>query len=113
MMMNIITWNCRGVGRKSFPGLVKDLRMKYDDCLFILLETHVSGNRGQAIINRVGFSGLIISDAQGHSGGIWCLWDEDFWSVTTVHISRKLVHLKVRRKDEEPWDLSAVYGSPH
>lgn len=40
MMMNIIAWNCRGVGSKSFPGLIRDLKVKYEASLMFLFETH-------------------------------------------------------------------------
>lgn len=62
-MMNIITWNCRGTGRKSFPGLVRDLRDKYDANFMILLVTHVSGIKAQEIIRRIGFDGSFVFEA--------------------------------------------------
>lgn len=71
-MMNIITWNCKGTGRKS---LIRDLKIKYATSFIILLETHVNGRKAQSIIRKMGFDGYFVSEAQGHSGGIWCLWD--------------------------------------
>lgn len=70
VMMNVIAWNCRGAGRKSFLGLIKDLRIKYEASFVILLESHVSGRRAQDIIKRMGFDGHFVSDTQQHSGGI-------------------------------------------
>lgn len=61
----------------------------------------------------MGFDGAFISDAQGHSGGIWCLWDTSLWSVTVKYHSRQMVHMNVNWKNEGAWDLTAVYGSPH
>lgn len=71
--MNFITWNCRGVGRRSFPGLIRDLKQKYEAYFIILIETHVSGDKCNNIIRRMGLDGSCISEAQGHSGGIWYL----------------------------------------
>lgn len=73
--MNIIVWNCRGVGKKSFPGLIRDMKLKFSAQFVVLLETHVSGSRSRKIIKRMGFNGACLSEAEGHSGGIWCLWD--------------------------------------
>lgn len=112
-MMNIIIWNCRGVGRKSFPDLIRDLKIKYDTCFIILLETHVSGCRVEEIIKKMGFDNSFVSEAQGHSGGIWCLWNKDGWPVDVGYSNRQLVHLTVKWRNEGPWFLTAVYGSPH
>lgn len=112
-MMNAITWNCRGVGSKSFPGLIRDSKVKYEASLFFLLETHISGDRRNEIIRRMGFDGMFVSEAQGHLGGIWCLWDTSAWTVVVQFASRQLVHLLANKNNEEPWFIKAVYGSPH
>lgn len=111
--MNIISWNCRGTGSKSFPGLVRDLKSKYNSQFVILLETHSSGTRNQAIIKKMGFDGQFVVDAEGQSGGIWCLWDKSTWSVKVEHSCRQFVHLIVSWQNQDPWALTAVYGSPH
>lgn len=83
-IMNIITWNYRGVGRRSLLGLIRDLQLKYEAQFIILMETHVSGNRCNGIIKKTGFDSYCISKAQGHSGGIWCLWDYSMWNVQVI-----------------------------
>ncbi|RYR46846.1 hypothetical protein Ahy_A07g032688 [Arachis hypogaea] len=69
--MNIICWNCRGAGGKGFPTLIRDLRRNYEAHLIILLETHVSGDRGKIIRNKMGFDSCCVEEARGHSGGVW------------------------------------------
>ncbi|XP_025682381.1 uncharacterized protein [Arachis hypogaea] len=84
LMMNIISWNCRGVGSKAFPSLIRDLRYEYGANMFFLLETHVSGARGNQIRGKIGFDSSFVMDAVGHAGGIWCLWDSSVWSVDVL-----------------------------
>ncbi|MED6179917.1 hypothetical protein PIB30_005375 [Stylosanthes scabra] len=63
-----VGWNCRGVGNKTFPTLIKDIQREYDANFFILIETHVSGDRGKKIHDRIGFDRSFIEEAHGHSG---------------------------------------------
>ncbi|RYR74412.1 hypothetical protein Ahy_A02g009125 [Arachis hypogaea] len=75
MMMNIISWNCRNAGGKFFPSLIRDLNREYNSDFIILLETHVSSLRGKTIRDKIGLDGSFIVESQGHSGGIWCLFN--------------------------------------
>ncbi|RYQ93893.1 hypothetical protein Ahy_B09g100109 [Arachis hypogaea] len=86
VMMNIICWNCRGAGGKSFHSLIRDMRKEYDAHFIILLETHVSGMKGKKIRDKMGFDGSFIVEAIGHSGGIW--------DVVVLDYSHQLVHLQ-------------------
>ncbi|RYR24559.1 hypothetical protein Ahy_B02g058063 [Arachis hypogaea] len=110
--MNIICWNCRGAGGKSFHSLIRDMRKEYDAHFIILLETHVSGMKGKKIRDKMGFDGSFIVEAVGHSGGIWCLWDAGIWDVVVLDYSHQLVHLQVSCNNSDSWLLSACYGSP-
>lgn len=67
-MMNVIPWNYRGARKSCFPGLIRDLKYKYNTCIIILMETHISGTRCQEIIKKMGFNGSYVSNALGHSG---------------------------------------------
>ncbi|XP_052112461.1 uncharacterized protein LOC127744218 [Arachis duranensis] len=93
--MNIISWNCRGVGSKTFPSLIRDLRHEYSANLFFLLETHVNGIRGNQIRHKIGFDQSFVVDATGHAGGIWCLWDSSVWKVDVLEHDKQFVHLKI------------------
>ncbi|XP_025608011.1 uncharacterized protein [Arachis hypogaea] len=110
--MNIISWNCRGVGSKAFPSIIRDLRKEYEASFLFLLETHVSGSRGKQIRDRLGFDSSFVVEAVGHSGGIWCLWDSLVWNVDVVEHDRQYVHLKISGNNSSTWLLTAVYGSP-
>lgn len=110
--MNVISWNCRGTAGKDFVSMVKDLRKFYNTNFIILMETHTSGNRAAGIIKKFGFNGNFVQEACGHSGGIWCLWDQSFWKVDVLNNSPQFVHMRVQWKNDNPWLLTAVYGDP-
>ncbi|RYQ96479.1 hypothetical protein Ahy_B08g092237 [Arachis hypogaea] len=102
----------QGVGSKAFPYLIRDLRYEYGANMFFLLETHVSGARGNQIRGKIGFDKSFVVDAVGHAGGIWCLWDSSAWSVDVLEHDKQFVHLKVSSNNSNPWLITAVYGSP-
>ncbi|XP_052107411.1 uncharacterized protein LOC127740479 [Arachis duranensis] len=110
--MNILAWNCRGVSSKGFPIMIRDLTYRYNLKLCILLETHVSGTKVEGIIRKLGFDSWCISDAEGFSGGIWCLWNGKDWQVEPVNVQRQLIHLKIKDNDNRSWYFTCIYGSP-
>ncbi|XP_072066677.1 uncharacterized protein [Arachis hypogaea] len=101
-----------GVGGKGFPTLIRDLRRNYEAHLIILLETHISGDWGKIIRNKMGFDSCCVEEARGHSGGIWVLWDFHYWKVEAIQQHIQFIHLKIEGRDSMPWMLTAIYGSP-
>lgn len=67
-------WNYMGTTRKSFISLMNDGLREYKVCFLFILETHVSGERKNHIMNRFKLKGHYIVEGQGHSSGIWCPW---------------------------------------
>ncbi|XP_057738256.1 uncharacterized protein LOC130955425 [Arachis stenosperma] len=101
-----------GAGGKGFPTLIRDLRRNYEAHLIILLETHISGDRGKIIRNKIGFDSCCVEEARGHSGGIWVLWDFHYWKVEAIQQHIQFIHLKIEGRDSMPWMLTAIYRSP-
>ncbi|RYR02081.1 hypothetical protein Ahy_B06g080919 [Arachis hypogaea] len=99
LIMNFIVWNCRGAGGKGFSTLIRDLRKDLDVNFVILLETHISGVRGERVRNRIGLNGSFVVEARGQSGGIWCLWDSNFWKVEVMSHTFQFVHMKIKDKN--------------
>lgn len=110
--MNIISWNCRGIGHKGFVPLIKDVAKEYDSSLIFLLEIHASGERVRKFARRTGFDGFFIIDSDGQAGGIIALWRTSIWRVDILKHSNQFLHLKVGWKREAEWCLTVVYGKP-
>lgn len=72
--MNFVSWNCWGNGAKYFGRLMKDICQEYSTSLLFLLETHASRAITGWVTPHLGFESSFVQDAQGHVGGIWCLW---------------------------------------
>lgn len=111
--MNLIVWNCRGTASKGFAGLIKDMKRDYSTSFIALLETHTSGNVAKRIVRRIGFENHFIKDARGQAGGIWLLWDSNFWNIKVLKESNQMVHVEVMINNNTSWFLSIVYGSPY
>ncbi|RYR27976.1 hypothetical protein Ahy_B01g052052 [Arachis hypogaea] len=92
--------------------MLTDLYTKYKATFCILLETHISGKKAELIIKKFGFDSWCVSEAEGFSGGIWCLWKKDLWNIKPITIHRQLIHLEVQWNREPPWFFTAIYGSP-
>ncbi|RYR39613.1 hypothetical protein Ahy_A09g045175 [Arachis hypogaea] len=92
-------WNCWGANSKIFHSLVRDLRQEYEVNFINLLETQISGQRGQNIRNRIGLDSSFVVKATGHFGGIWCLWNSGTLKVDALENNRQMT-------------LTAIYGSP-
>ena len=73
VIMNIVIWNCRGPLKPSFQNHVRDLVALHDPVIFVVMETHIEGDRAKEIIERLPFQGAIHNDTIGFAGGLWLL----------------------------------------
>lgn len=71
--MNSVVWNCRGVGAKNFPMMIKDIMRIYKLDFTTILEPRISRERADAVIRRIGLVKGATVEARGFSGGLWCL----------------------------------------
>ena len=84
VQLNIFVWSCQGAGKRSFVPMMKDLRRKYEFSILILLETRISGERVDKVIQKLDFDGVCRVEANGFAGGIWTLWDAMVWNVNIL-----------------------------
>lgn len=110
--MNVISWNCRGIGQKGFVPLIKDISREYDASMIFLLEIHASGDRVKKFVSKTGFDGSYSVDSMGQSGGILALWKTSVWKVQVLNHSNQFLHLEIGWKRESKWLLTVVYGKP-
>lgn len=60
---------------------MKDIKREFFSSLIILVETHTSGDTAKKIAKKCGLDNFFIVDAKGQSGGLWCLWDSNLWTI--------------------------------
>ncbi|KAE8661412.1 hypothetical protein F3Y22_tig00113725pilonHSYRG00162 [Hibiscus syriacus] len=90
-----------------------DQRGKEQPNIITLMETHVSGSKADKIIKDMGYNSSFRVEAQGHSGGIWMLWDNSV-EVKILNVSNQYIHVGFRCNNRKCWEyLTAVYASPN
>ena len=73
----ICVWNVRGTGKKGFSRNIANIRGMHKFEILAVLEPRISGSKALRVINQLGFSNHFVVDAEGFSGGIWLLWNEN------------------------------------
>ena len=109
--MNWMIWNTRGTGTRSFPGLIRNLKKHYQLGFLALLETRCSKENSERRVQQFGFENCALVDAEGYSGGIWCLWDSSIGMVTILERNSQFIHLRVS-SNKGVWELTVIYASP-
>nr|POE67505.1 hypothetical protein CFP56_36671 [Quercus suber] len=110
--MNLLAWNCRGLGSapavRSLTNEVKDT----DSVLVFLSETQANQNRIRGIQRKLNFTQGITVPSDGRSEGLAMLWKEgadvSFKSCSNAHID-VVVRVGVGAL---PWQATGFYGHP-
>ncbi|KAJ1379030.1 Endonuclease/exonuclease/phosphatase superfamily [Sesbania bispinosa] len=102
-----------GAGAKRIPGLIRNLARMYHLKFITLLEPRISGSKAENAIKRMGFSGGVRMEAQGLSGGIWCMWRAEDITINVTKTTPQCIHLNLTNVNERNWYLSIVYARPN
>jgi len=80
--MNLIPWNCRGLGNPSKVDAVKDLMKAEPSDILMLQETKIEGHALLEISSSKWNkrAGKAIS-SRGTSGGLTTLWNDDLFQL--------------------------------
>ncbi|KAF7831717.1 ribonuclease H [Senna tora] len=104
LLMNMLVWNCRGTGMRSFPSLMKDLCRKHKFDFLALVETRQSGLNAELICRKLGFLNWSREEAEGYSGGIWCFWDQVKFQVQRVDYGKQFMNLRISEPGHMDWN---------
>ncbi|KAI8011607.1 hypothetical protein LOK49_LG06G01259 [Camellia lanceoleosa] len=85
--MDMLIWNCRGVGNQRFKRTMRELVQIHKPELLILIETKVEFKSVGMFINCMGFTASAHMDPIGRSGGIWMIWNPNVVNVRVVEAS--------------------------
>ncbi|CAL2226101.1 unnamed protein product [Prunus armeniaca] len=107
----IMVWNVRGAGSKKFPGITKDLVKIHKIKILVILEPRISGNTALNVIKKLGFSKYHVVDANGFSGGLWMLWNENVSCIDIVAHSRQSITALIKMSHID-WLFTVVYVHP-
>ena len=111
MDFTIMCWNIRGAMNKDGRPHVRELICRFKPTFFIVMETHSLFSQSKKFWNELGFFEVGISEANGHSGGIWILSMDPTFQCDILDVCSQMVTVKVKYGFRE-WVCSAVYASP-
>ena len=110
MDCTIMCWNIRGAMNKDGRRHVCELIYRFNPTFFIVMETHSLFSQSKKFWNELGFFEVGISEANGHSGGIWILSMDPTFQCDILDVCSQMVTVKVKYGFRE-WVCSAVYAS--
>lgn len=84
----------------------------YKPAVIVLVEPRIFGTMADEVCRKLGMDRWVRSEAEGFSGGIWCLWDENEIKVELRHARAYFIHLSVHFARGRRWEMTAVYAPP-
>ena len=109
--MNLLSWNCQGVGNRDTVRVLGDLLKSINPAFVFLSETLVTSNTINELCSKFGFADCFTVDRVGRGGGLAVMWKNSItcWVVdsSTNHIDVHLIG-----KNSPAWRLSCFYGFP-
>ncbi|BFG30761.1 hypothetical protein CerSpe_170350 [Prunus speciosa] len=110
--MNLLSWNCQGLGNPSTIQALSSLIRQQDPKLVFLSETRCNKSKLEIIKFRLGFSKMFVVPSRGFSGGLCQLWRDDvdlsILSYSFNHIDTVCDNFGIEGK----WRLTGFYGCP-
>ncbi|GMJ09856.1 hypothetical protein HRI_004654800 [Hibiscus trionum] len=114
MDWSIISWNIRGLGRSEKASAVRRLFLQKKPKILFLQETKMQVF-SISLFRRLGVKhdlDKIFSPSEGSAGGLMCVWDKDFFSVSDKVVARRFIALFGQIKGSQvPYGFLNIYGS--
>ena len=107
--MNLMCWNCRGMGN---PWSVRRLRSWsniYAPDLVFVSETMVSKAAAEQVKERIGYSSAVGVASTGRSGGLCLFWQEDRVNFDLISFSNHHICGDVKKRDLT-WRFVGIFG---
>ena len=100
--MNLVSWNCRGLGTSSKVEAVKDLVIMALPYILLLQETKIEAGNLLSISNQIWKKniGKAVS-ARGSSGGLAMLWSEDLFSLENYFLAQHWIFTELRHSSSK------------
>ena len=110
--MNILSWNCRGVGRSRTVQELVRLVQTYNPKIVFLSETRQCDERVRNLKWRLGLRNCLTAKGVGKGGGLGLFGDENL-DVELLSIGENHVDVLVKEQDKDlKWRGTFVYGEP-
>ncbi|XP_028773622.1 uncharacterized protein LOC114730681 [Neltuma alba] len=78
-----------------------------------LVETRADKSNTEKRIGRLGFQDYTYIEAEGYSGGIWCLWNTGIRKLEVLERNRQFIHFRIENSHRNTWVMTVIYASPN
>lgn len=110
----LFNWNVRGLNVKAKQDFVKVCIQQHSATIVCLQETKLAVVSDQIILNTLGqrFARQVaVLPAEGTRGGVILACDDNFFSISDVHLGRFSVSATITMREEaQQWSIIVVYG---
>ncbi|XP_074342205.1 uncharacterized protein LOC141679663 [Apium graveolens] len=109
--MNVLSWNCRGLGLPRTVRVLGDLIRTHKPKFLFLSETISYANKVEELRVKFGFAQCFSVDRVGRSGGLAIFWRNNVNCEVTSY-SRNHVNVNFLNNGAAVWSPSCFYGCP-
>src|ERR1700733_13854712 len=112
--MNIVSWNCRGLGSPEKLNAIKDLINQEKPDILLIQETKTTEQdfllQTQRLRNYQGIS----KGSSGASGGIGTLWNTNKWEIISSQLCNWWIRTELKNKStRESYHIYNIYAPNH
>ena len=108
--MNILCWNCRGLGNPRAVRMLRHWSHVYSLDLLFVSETMISAFVAENLKTKLGFNCAIGVDSEGNSGGLCVFWKGEKVCFDLVSFCKHHICGNVTFASGLVWKFVGVYG---
>ena len=109
--MNIISWNCRGLGNLQAVLVLHNLVKTQEPKILFLMETKLDVRRMEFVRIKLRFKHCFTVPSLGRSGGLALLWNDEV-ELSIHNYSINHIDAHVRSQGELRWQFTGFYRHP-
>lgn len=109
--MNLLSWNCRGMGSPCTIRILKDLLKSQNPNFVFLLDSLVEAKEMLDIANKLEFENSYAVSRVGIGGGLTVMWKRTV-DCQVIESTNNYIHLQVMENSNVAWRLTCYYGLP-
>lgn len=110
--MNVLSWNCHGIGTSWTSQFLKELVSPKKPNIIFLCETLCKKEQVEKVTKMLDFDGMMVVDCQGQSGGVALLW-RNKQEISVFSYSIHHIDVEVRVQGWKEFRLIGLYGEPN
>ena len=110
--MNLLSWNCRGLGNSQTVHALRGLVNRNDPKFIFLMETKINTIRMDGVRRIVGFENGLSIPSEGRSGGLAMLWRQGYNVNISSYSKYHIDSVVTVTATGDTWRLKGFYGHP-